>query len=121
VSNAREQIALRNALHEALTYAEIREVRWHTVIATAIPAIERGWTGNELARWALGDIGPDTDNVGASIVTTLKQLGEHEPPRDITPTPQPMSHIQQTRAQAIAASSNVDHTAWANRIRAHAD
>ena len=119
MSNAREQLALRNTLHAALTYTEIRDIRWHTLITEARPAIERGWTGDEIARWCIADIGGNPpDNVGAVMLTTIRRLANTDPPRDTTPSPTPCTSIQAQRAEAIAASANVDHAAWAARIKA---
>lgn len=118
MSNAREQIALRNTLGSHLPYHELRDIHWPTVLTAATPAIERGWTGDELARWCIGDLSENVDNVGALIVATLRQLGQQDPPRDTTPTPVNVSEIRAQRAAAASASRNVDHAAWVRHIKA---
>ena len=117
MSNARETIALRAHLLTYLRHDEIRDINWHTVTTTADPAITRGWTGRELADWCASELGPGADNPGALIVTTLRALADIDPPRDTTPQPTHINDIRAAQAAAIQAARNVDHKAWAQRIR----
>jgi hypothetical protein len=118
VSNAREQLALRNTLHQALGYTDLRDIYWPAVLTAATPAIERGWTGDELARWCIADLGDDVDNPGALIVSTIRDLAKTDPPRDITPQPTHITAIHEANAAAIKASAHVDHAAWVAKIKA---
>ena len=94
VGNAREVIALRAALNDALTYDEVRAVNWAVVTKEAGPAIARGWTGVELAKWAVGDLSDTTENPAGVIVTALRDLGLIDPPRPpATPTPPPIDQV----------------------------
>jgi hypothetical protein len=94
VGNARELIALRVALNEALTYDEIRLVNWAVIAKESGPAIARGWTGEELARWAVGDLSETTENAAGVIVTALRDMGLMDPPRaPATPQPPPVAQV----------------------------
>ena len=88
VSNAREIVAMRNHLHSGLTPAELRAVNWQAIVNVAVHAINRGWTGHELADWALASLSDETLNVGGAMHKTLSDLAESDPPRP-KPTPQP--------------------------------
>lgn len=117
-SNARELLAMRNRLQDALTPDEIRDVNWRALTDVAVNAIVRGWTGEELAHWALGDLGALTENIGATMLTTIRQLGAIDPPRHATPTPPP---IQQVRADLFARhvpAGPAQASEWVTRIRA---
>jgi hypothetical protein len=118
LSNAREQLALRNVLHQALTYDELRTIHWPTVINASRPATERGWTGQELARWCIADLGDDVDNPGALIVSTIRALAKTDPPRDLTPQPTHITAIHEANAAAAKASAHVDHAGWVAKIKA---
>ena len=116
MSNAREQLTLRNRLQTWLEPHEVRQLQWQPLMNAAADALTRGWTGDELARWCIADIGPNTDNIGGTITTTLRQLGTVDPPRDTTPTPEPCDGTE--RAQRIAnAATPEQRTHWANHIR----
>lgn len=117
-ANARELIALRATLNDALTLAEVRSVNWHTVTTAATEAIARGWTGNELARWAIGDLGEHTESAGAVIVTTLRNLARHDPPREATPQPPSIRAVLADMHARNTISSEA--ATWAGRIREQA-
>lgn len=114
--NARELIALRAALNEALTYDEIRAVNWSVVTREAAPAIARGWTGAELAKWAIGDLSETTESAPGVIVTALRDLGLMDPPRPpATPGPPPVADVL---ADIHTQHTPGDAQQWINRIRA---
>ena len=92
-ANAREGIRFRNLLQSALTPDENRGINWTAILRTAQPAITRGWTGDELANWCIGDLGPTTTNVGGSVHATVKLMGDMDPPRKPTPGPPPVSEV----------------------------
>lgn len=117
VNNAREHVAFRNALQTMLTIDELRAINWRAVMNESDNAIDRGWTGEELARWCATDLSGAPDSPGAVIVTRLRNLGETNPPREHTPQPIPMSAIHADRAHAIAARSSTQ-SEWAARVRA---
>jgi hypothetical protein len=117
VSDAREFIAMRNHLQAHLTPDEVRAINWQALQNVTVNAIARGWTGVELALWATGDLGPNTDNIPASIHTTIKTLGDLDPPRDTTPAPTHITAIKAQRRQAQTAADGVNHTAQAQRVR----
>lgn len=118
-STAREQLALRNRLNLWLEPHELRGIAWTPLLNASADAIARGWTGDELARMVLGDIGGKRpDSVGAVAMTTIRTLAQVDPPREATPQPQPISELQQERAAAVSASSHVNHAAHAKIVRA---
>lgn len=114
-SNARELVALRSTLNDSLTLPEIRSINWATVAKAAAPAIARGWTGDELARWALGDLGERTDSVGAVIVSVLRDLATVAPHREATPEPPPAGEV--LAAMHARHQPAADPGQWAERIR----
>ena len=114
--NARELIALRAALNEALTYDEIRLVNWSVIGKEAGPAIARGWTGTELAAWAVGELSETTQNAAAVIVSVLRDLAGIDPPRPpATPQPPPVADVL---ADIHTRHTPGDAQQWINRIRA---
>lgn len=117
-SNARnrELVALRVNLNEALTTGEIRSVNWATVAKAAGPALARGWTGVELARWAIGEIGDRTESVGAVIVSAVRDMGAVDPPREATPAPPPVRDVLADMYGRNTAAASAQQ--WAERIRA---
>lgn len=117
MSNARDIVTLRTELLTYLRHDEVRGINWQAVANAAQPALTRGWTPRELADWCASELGAGADNPGAMFVITLRTLSDVDPPRDTTPQPPPISSIRITQAAAIDASRNVDHHAWANRIR----
>ena len=114
--NARELVALRNELQTTLPAATVTTVNWRAVTDAAAAALARGWTGFELARYALANLaGTPADNPGAVIVTTLRDLGQIDPPRpETTSQPDPIDRAAIGRALAHASTSAAD---WADRIR----
>lgn len=115
MSNAREIVTLRNLLQQWLQPQELRVVAWPAIANASAPALDRGWTADELARWCIADLaGNPPDNVGAVLVTTLRTLATIDPPREHTPTPDPfdLDDLAKRRAQRAA-----DPSGWAARIR----
>lgn len=86
-SNAREAIAMRNLIQLHLRPEELRAVNWRALTDAAAPAVARGWTGNEIGRWAIAELGDGANNPGAVMLTTIRALAEQDPPRERTPTP----------------------------------
>lgn len=112
-SNARELVALRNELQTSLPADLVLAINWRAVVDAAAAALARGWTGHELARWAIADLSGDpADNPGAVIVTTLRDLGRVDPPRESTP--QPPTYVRPP------APRPADHAAGAAAVRAAA-
>jgi len=89
-SNAREIVAMRNLIQLHLRPAELREVNWRALADAAAPALARGWTGDELGRWAVAELGTGANSPGAVMLTTLRDLAAQDPPRERTPTPGPL-------------------------------
>lgn len=113
---ARELLAMRNELHTGLPIDVITATNWRTVTDAAAPAIARGWTGHELARWVIADqAGTPADNPGALIVTTLRDLATVTPPRDTTSAPPPVAQVLAELHQRHQPATNPTH--WAQRIR----
>lgn len=114
---AHELVAMRNRIQNLLNPNELRAIHWGTLTTAAEPALKRGWTGDELARWAIAELGEQTTNPGASIVATLRHLADTNPPRDTTPTPPAASHVL-AEIHAHHQPANDPHTC-AQRIRRH--
>lgn len=113
--NARELLTLRATLNDALTLTEIRTINWAVVTKAATPAIALGWTGDELARMVIGDLGPTTDNTGAVAVTVLRDLSTVDPPREVTPAPPPIADVlAQMHSHNQPAA---DPGAWVRRMQ----
>ncbi len=113
---AREQLAMRNRLQQWLQPEEVRQIHWPTLLNASTAALTRGWTCDELARWILGDL-TDPDNVGAVATATIRSLAEQDPPRDVTPSPEPYDDTE--RHQRIANAATPEQAAhWAEHIRA---
>jgi hypothetical protein len=115
-TTTRETVALRNELQTTLPASVVAAVNWRAVQDAAAPALARGWTGLELARWALADLaGTPAENPGAVVVTTLRALAQVDPPREVTPAPPPITDVL---AAAHARNQPTrDPAAWAARIR----
>lgn len=120
MSNAREILAFRNQLQLWLTAEQILTVAWGALSVAAGEAIDKGWTGDELARWAYSSLAGDPpESAGAVVLTTVRQMATEEPPRDLTPQPRHMGAIRQEQAIARAsASANPSH--WAGMIKSKA-
>lgn len=118
MSNASEQIDLRNKLQTWLTPHEIRGIGWTALLNASAHAIARGWTGDEIARWILGDLqGNPPDSIGAVAMSRIRNLADTDPPRDATPSPPDIAALRAERAQAVANAEHVDHAAWIARIK----
>lgn len=117
MSDAREILAMRNTLQLALHPAELRDIHWPSIAAAAGEAVARGWTGDEIARWAIGDMGRDVERPGAVILTTVRSLAAADPPRQTTPTPTSMAEHHRAIEAAKRDSEDVDHATWVKRIR----
>lgn len=115
MTDAREKLMLRHTLHKHLPPAELRAINWTAVTDAATDAIAQGWEGDDLARWVIGDLGPDADNPGAVIVTSLRWLGQQPPPGH-TPQPEPYDDTERQRRIANAATPE-QRTHWVNQIR----
>ena len=119
MSDAREVLTLRNLLQQWLAPDEIRAVAWHVVTHAAADAVARGWTGDELARWCIADLGGiRPDSPGAVILTTLRRLAQTDPPRDTTPAPRNVTEYRRDRAKAVSESEHVDHAGHVQAIKA---
>lgn len=114
LGTGRELVALRNELQTTLASDVVAGVNWRTVSEVAGHATSRGWTGHELARWVLAELGGQLpDNPGAVIVSTLRDLAQMAPPRDATPTPPPVREVLLTGRQQPASNP----TTWATKVR----
>lgn len=117
-SNARELVAMRNRLQQALSPDEIRTVNWQALANVAVDAVDRGWGGDEIAHWALGDIGSTTENVGATLLTAIRGLGTMDPPRITTPTPPPIDQVRAEMYSRHEPATPEQAAAWVKRIKA---
>ena len=93
--NARELLALKRTLHDALSLAEIRAVNWPAIANVVALAFDRGWRGDELAKFAIEGLDRAAD-AGAVIYTTLRDLSTVDPPRDSTNQPPPVADVLAT-------------------------
>jgi hypothetical protein len=117
LTNAREQLAMRNRLQNWLKPEEIRDIHWPPLLNASADAIARGWTGDELARWIIGDLaGNPPENIGAVAMATIRQLASQDPDRDTTPTPERYDDTER-RARIANAATPEQATHWANHIR----
>jgi len=117
MGNARELLALRHHLAAHLQPHDLTRLAWPALTTHAQTAINRGWTGQELAETAL--LGAYSDNINdpiAYLVAGIRDLATTDPPRDHTPTPTHITEHQAAAAQAKANASNDPHY-WANLIR----
>ena len=92
-SDARDLLAMRNSIQAALSLDELRDVNWRALANAAAPAIARGWTGDELARWAIAELGRGAENPGAVMLTAIRERAAQDPPRESTPTPPPARSV----------------------------
>ena len=90
--NARELLALKRTLHDALSLAEIRAINWPAIANVVALAFDRGWRGDELAKFAIEGL-DRADDAGAVIYTTLRDLSTVDPPRDSTNQPPPAAQV----------------------------
>lgn len=90
MTNARELIAMRARIWPALTPAEIRTVNFAALANAAADALARGWTGEEVGSAALENLG-NAENLGAVMLTNIRELGRIDPPR--TPVPPPVQSV----------------------------
>lgn len=100
---------MRTLILDGLKPAEIRAVNFQAVADAAAAALDRGWTGPQVARVALTNL-DGAKNLGAVMVANVRQLGNEDPPR--TPTPPPVREVLTGRQQPAN-----NPTTWAAKVR----
>ena len=115
MTDSRETLAMRARIWDALTAAEIRTVNFAALANAAAPAFARGWTGFELGSAAVENLN-GADNIGAVMLTSIRELATVDPPREVTPTPPPVQQVLATVHAHNAPARNAAE--WTARIRA---
>lgn len=104
---------MKSRIWPALTPAEIRKVNWAAIANAAADALGRGWTGLEVGSAAIENLGPAV-NIGALMVTNIRELALVDPPREVTPIPPAIDRARQAKMLNAASRKASD---WASRIR----
>lgn len=113
MTNAREVLAAKNGILLALEPTDIPRINFRPIADAIADAIARGWTGTEVARHATqGAYTGEVDNLGALLLTNIRDLATQDPPR--TPSPPAYDRAEVARTTNAAAK---DPSRWAAKVR----
>jgi hypothetical protein len=117
MTTSQETIAMRATIWAALRPEELRAINFAALDNAAADAMDRGWTGVEIGKAAVQNL-DGAHNVGAVMLTAIRDLGSFNPPREVTPTPPPIDQVRAEMYNRHPPASPQQASAWAARIRA---